>query len=144
VRWRQTETQLAWDAVKRHEIVGHGLGVFHRPRLVNDIFSGNDGRLYVHNYYLWLLVKGGWIYALATGGLLVLAAHRLVFWTVDDVGERLLRLVLACGLVGVLAAAVVGPLAGASWSCRNCRSCRCVRVDARVARAASDRRRTGR
>jgi hypothetical protein len=109
VRWRQTETQLAWDAVKRHEIVGHGLGVFYRPRLVNDIFSGNDGRLYVHNYYLWLLVKGGWIYALATGGLLVLAAHRLVFWTVDDVGERLLRLVLGCGLVGVLAAAVVAP-----------------------------------
>lgn len=98
VRWRQTETQLAWDAVKRHEIVGHGLGVFYRPRLVNDIFSGNDGRLYVHNYYLRLLVKGGWI-----------ADHRLVFWTVDDVGERLLRLVLGCGLVGVLAAAVVAP-----------------------------------
>ena len=112
VQWRDVETRLAEDSIARHPVSGTGLGVFYRPYVPGEPFIGDDGRIYVHDYYLSLLVKGGVLYlaviAIVLGGAIV----RLLFARAGSVAERGWRLTAGCGLVALAAVGVVAPWAG--------------------------------
>jgi hypothetical protein len=112
VQWRDIETRLAEHSIARHPMSGIGLGVFYRPYVPGEPFVGDDGRIYVHDYYLSVLVKGGVLYlaviAITIGGAIV----RLLFGRAGSVAERGWRLTAGCGLVALAAVGVVAPWAG--------------------------------
>jgi O-antigen ligase len=57
---REAENRYAEAAVDRAPLVGHGLGYAYRPGYgPKDSFTATKGQYYIHNFYLWLLVKSG-------------------------------------------------------------------------------------
>jgi O-Antigen ligase len=112
VQWRDVETRLAEHSIARHPLSGIGLGVFYRPYVPGEPFIGDDGRIYVHDYFLSVLVKGGALYlaviAMTVGGAIV----RLLFGRAGSAAERGWRLAAGCGLVALTAVGVVAPWAG--------------------------------
>lgn len=57
---REVENDFALAAVRDAPITGHGLGYAYRPAYgARDTFTATVGPYYVHNFYLWLLVKTG-------------------------------------------------------------------------------------
>jgi hypothetical protein len=105
VQWRLTEDRLALASFDDHPVLGAGLGVFYRPHVVGEPFTNAGGRLYVHDYWIWLLVVGGVAYfgivLLLYGG----ACVRLLFVR----GMHPWAPVLGAGLAGVLTTSVVAP-----------------------------------
>lgn len=105
-RWRTVEQNLALEAVAGSPALGLGAGVFYRPSVPNDPFSDDAGKLYVHNYFVWLLVKGG---VLGLGLVLLVLARGLAGLLMAR--EAPVAAVLGCGLGGILAASWVAPWA---------------------------------
>jgi len=111
-RWRYAEYEYALPQVVSHPLLGLGLGARYRPfdaRLDYEFF---DGRAYVHNGHLWVLLKTG---LLGYGGLLWLSLAFLIrgfkYWRgVPDptVGGVILGFTLTYSTV--LIAAVVSPV----------------------------------
>lgn len=54
---RRVENQYAWDQIKAHPILGIGLGNSYRP---GGAWADDQG-VYIHNGYLWILLKMGLI-----------------------------------------------------------------------------------
>lgn len=111
VKWRSTENRLAFDAFQSSPIVGTGLGVFYRDVVPGEPFTDEGGRLYVHDYWLWLLVKGGVVLA-----AVMLLVYGRCLWDLLFAGvrrlsdeDRTVPVAVGCGLVSILAAAVVAP-----------------------------------
>ena len=106
VSWRNRESQLAIDAFEASPIVGTGAGVFYRPRVTGEPFTDDSGRIYVHDYALWLLVTGGVIYFALMATILVGTAVTLLC------GVRLgapLAVPAGCGFAALLAVSYVAP-----------------------------------
>lgn len=88
--WRVRESAAAVASLNDHPIAGTGFGVPYRPFLFMEIFSGTDGLTYVHNMYLWVAVKTGWVgatlslvaLAILAGRLLIGAAKHRDRWSV--------------------------------------------------------------
>ena len=59
VRWRDREAEQAVSAFFERPAWGTGFGLPYRSHLYLEIFNGNDGLTYIHNSYLWVLVKCG-------------------------------------------------------------------------------------
>lgn len=64
LRWRYSEYEYALAQITSHPFIGLGLGVRYRPwdpsldwKGPDD--SGFDGRAYIHNGHLWILMKSG-------------------------------------------------------------------------------------
>jgi O-antigen ligase len=71
--WRLTENQYAWAKIEANPIAGIGLGGEYKPTLV-PMSTFSEQTRYVHNAYLYILLKMG-----AIGLLLVLLNHFLLF-----------------------------------------------------------------
>lgn len=74
LRWRDIEYQYAVPQVLAHPLLGLGMGARYRPFTTLD-YVGFDGRAYMHNGHLWVMVKVG---LLGYGALAVAAA--LFMW----------------------------------------------------------------
>jgi hypothetical protein len=111
VQWRDIEDRLAEQSIGRHPVSGLGLGVFYRPYVPGEPFVGDAGRIYVHDYYLALLVKGGVLYLAVILVMMLGAIGRLLWCRPSSVGERGWRLTGGCGLAALVAVGVVAPWA---------------------------------
>lgn len=69
--WRAREADAAIAAVFQSPVLGSGFGVPYRSFLAGEIFTGEDGLTYLHNTYLWVLVKGGTALALLLSAYLI-------------------------------------------------------------------------
>jgi O-antigen ligase len=114
---RLREWNRAWDMIRQHPIVGNGLGaevVFDSP-MYDEVhrrmgFRSHD--VYMHNSYLWLLVKTGLVGLLLVCGLLWLAVQKVVL-SVRTPGLRVpANLVIGLGsaLAAQLVVAFFGPM----------------------------------
>ena len=70
--WRLTENQFAWTKIRANPALGIGLGGEYKPRLIPNALFTEQTR-YIHNGYLYILLKMGVI-----GLLLVLCNHVLL------------------------------------------------------------------
>jgi O-antigen ligase len=122
---REVENQFAVAAIRDAPVLGHGLGYAYRPAYgPRDTFTATVGPYYVHDFYLWVLVKAGvvglalWLlvalqpllahlrrvtsrgvaFAGATAGLLVVCVVAPLPTGIDD-GGSLVTGVLLGGLV---------------------------------------------
>lgn len=103
VQWREIETHMALDAIAQSPIYGLGAGVFYRPAVAQEPFPDAGGRLYVHNYFLWALVKGGLLYLTLVLAVMWIGLRGLLSSTAPAL------VAIGCGLAGVLAAGWVAP-----------------------------------
>ncbi|MCD2170216.1 O-antigen ligase family protein [Microbacterium sp. JC 701] len=109
--WRTRETDAALQFVREHPLTGSGFGVPYRDRLLGDPFSGDYGFTYVHNFFVWILVKLGVpLFIVVFGAFLVLVVRLCVRVTkgTDSGRSAQLGLALAAGF-GIVSA--VAPLA---------------------------------
>ncbi len=58
-RWRYFEYEYALPQIASHPVVGLGLGAKYRPFIPGIDWEGFDGRGYVHNGHLWILLGTG-------------------------------------------------------------------------------------
>lgn len=66
VIYREVETQNLLRAFASSPVVGHGLGYEYQPGSGEaNSFWATKGRSYAHNFWLWMLVKGGLIALIA-------------------------------------------------------------------------------
>lgn len=105
--WRVKEASAAWKSIGDHAIVGTGLGVRYRGTLPGEIFPGDTGLTYIHNSYLWVLVKLGFVGAAALGALFLSIASRPV--ALSRRGERALALLVTLPLLAIFAQSYVSP-----------------------------------
>lgn len=105
ISWREREAELAFNSGLESPILGQGAGVFYRPRVAGDPFRDAGGRLYVHNYFLWVFVKGGMVYLALILLVFGFGLRGLV------VSKHSVLCAMGCGLAGVLAAGWVAPWA---------------------------------
>jgi O-antigen ligase len=59
LRWRDFEYRYGIPAVLERPLLGTGLGARYRPFVLGIDWEGYDGRTYLHNAHLWILVKLG-------------------------------------------------------------------------------------
>lgn len=105
ILWRDIESGLARDAIAENPVSGLGLGVFYRPHVTGEAISEDGGLLYVHNYWLWVLVKGGYTYLAVILIVWFTALYKLLIRAADQP----VAVALGCGLAAVLACAFVAP-----------------------------------
>jgi hypothetical protein len=110
-QWRSTEGRLALDAIARAPLAGTGIGVFYRPSVQGEPFTDDGGKLYSHNYYYWLLIKGGVAYLSIIAGLTLMAIGRLLAAARPSDVAQPLYVFAAAGLTGIAATSWVAPFA---------------------------------
>lgn len=59
LRWRDFEYKYALPQIASHPLIGLGLGARYRPFLPGIDYEGFDGRWYMHNAHLWMMLKSG-------------------------------------------------------------------------------------
>ncbi|WP_186628655.1 O-antigen ligase family protein [Rhodococcus sp. BP22] len=110
VGWRFTETEAAVRFLIQNPLAGSGLGAFYRDRIASEPFRGDEGRLYLHNFYVLLFVKFGFVMGVMILSAIIgsvirmiragkLAAGRADYWTVS-----------ACGFISMLMVSTVAPV----------------------------------
>lgn len=109
VLWRVDETRLAVQAIEKNPL-GTGFGQFYRANQPNEPFRGNEGRLYIHNFFLLWPVKLGLIVgvlalsALAVGMIGIFYPRRRCRPEIRE-----LLVISGCALLGLGAANFVAP-----------------------------------
>lgn len=73
--WRYYENEIAWKHIKSSPLFGIGLGSSYRPPAQSDVVA--EQVRYVHNAYLYLLLKGG----LVALGLFLVFIYKLIWVT---------------------------------------------------------------
>lgn len=110
--WRGVEYEHALPQIATRPILGLGLGSEYRPwdaRLDSDTF---DGRYYLHNAHLWIVLKTGWLgYACLLWFSFLFLSRALRLWRgVDDPTGRSTVLGVGALYAGILVAALVNPI----------------------------------
>jgi O-antigen ligase len=59
LRWRDFEYKYAFPQIMSHPLIGLGLGSRYRPFILGIDHEEFDGRTYMHNGHIWILVKTG-------------------------------------------------------------------------------------
>lgn len=110
VGWRYVETNLAFDYILQNPILGSGLGGYYRDRVAGEPFTGNAGRLYVHNYFVLVLVKFGVVGGLILIFLFLLGLGRMIrAGSVVASKNAPLWSAAACAFLGIFASNLVAP-----------------------------------
>ncbi len=111
LRWRDTEYQYALPSIMRHPLLGLGMGAQYRPVTSLD-YDGFDGRAYMHNGHLWVIVKIG---VLGFGALALTAGlylwRALKHWRgLPGPQTRGIVLGFALTFIGVVIGSIVNPI----------------------------------
>lgn len=116
-RWRYFEYEHAFPQIMSHPLIGLGLGARYRPwdpRLdwKAPDGSGFDGRAYIHNGHLWILLKSGLLGYLCLLWLsLAFLVRGFEYWRrIPDRQMRGAVLGFTLTYIGVLIGAVVNPM----------------------------------
>jgi O-antigen ligase len=68
LRWRDFEYQYALPQIASHPVLGLGMGAMYRPLVQGRDHEYYDGRTYIHNGHVWIILKSGilgylsWLY----------------------------------------------------------------------------------
>lgn len=102
LRWRDFEYGYAIPHILSNPFVGLGLGAMYRPFVHNRDWSGFDGRTFIHNGHIGILMKSGIFgYLGMLGFLLILLIRGLRNW--QSISESYMRaIVLAFALSSLL------------------------------------------
>lgn len=104
ILYREMEHRHGTEAVSRSPVWGHGLGYAYQPPVAGmGIFGSTQAMYYAHNFYLWILIKGGILGFLAFWGL---AAPPLL--PVRN-SSHSTHLALSFATISLLAVSVVAP-----------------------------------
>ncbi|MBN2469711.1 MAG: O-antigen ligase family protein [Anaerolineae bacterium] len=110
-RWRDTEYHYALPQILNHPLLGLGMGARYRPLTSLD-HNAFDGRAYMHNGHLWVMVKIG---MLGFGALAITAGlylwRALKYWQFLP-GPQMRGIVLGFGLtfIGAIIGSIVNPI----------------------------------
>jgi hypothetical protein len=108
IQWRAIETEHVLASIKKHPIIGVGLGARYRPFDTRLDAENYDGRRYTHNGHLWLISKTGVLsYLLFVWLAVVFVIRGLRHWRqIDDPLESAAVLSFSLALIGVFIAAI--------------------------------------
>jgi hypothetical protein len=112
LRWRDFEYEHGFIKLMETPVIGTGLGAMYRPFVFRRDRPGFDGRRYMHNGHLYLLVKTGLLGYICFFSLSVLFIYRgLKYWRkIPDPKMGTVVLGLALGYLGAMVVAIVDPL----------------------------------
>jgi O-antigen ligase len=112
LEFRYLENQYALRRIGERPLLGLGLGAAYRPLDPHLDWEGFDGRRYIHNGHLWLILKTGLLGYLSFLGLSVLFIWRgLRNWRhVPDDWGRGVSLGLTLSYVGLLVGSLFSPM----------------------------------
>ncbi|MFC9836883.1 O-antigen ligase family protein [Rhodococcus sp. NPDC127530] len=111
VGWRFVEMRAAWSYVLQHPLFGTGFGAFYRPRIADEPFVGDQGRLYLHNYFALLGVKFGIVCGLLLLVAFLICAVRMVrAGNQEPSGFSEMWPAMACGFIALLTVSAVAPV----------------------------------
>lgn len=110
LRWRDFEYKYAFPRVLSHPLLGLGLGAYYRPLTSKD-HKDFDGRAFIHNGHLYVLLKAGGIAYLALICFTILALVRgLRFWKlIEDSYMKGIVLAFALTFMEVIVVSIVEP-----------------------------------
>ena len=119
LRWRDFEYSYALPQIASHPLSGLGLGSTYRPWVSGKDWEGYDGRSFIHNGHLHIMLKSGLLgYAFLAWLSLAFLWRAYKYWQL--VPDREMRaLMVGCLLTyaGVLIGSVVSPiLINANWT----------------------------
>lgn len=111
-RDRYVEYGYALSQVRSHPILGMGLGAKYRPLLPDVDYEGYDGRSWLHNGHLWILVKTGVLgYISMTWLSVMFLSQGFRGWRyVADPKMRATVLAVILTYLGIQIASIVEPL----------------------------------
>jgi hypothetical protein len=119
LRWRDFEYVHALPHIVEHPVFGLGLGATYRPWLHDFDHIGFDGRGYIHNGHVWIMLKAGLLsYACLVGASAVFLIRGLTRWRrVADPFLRATVLAFCLVYIGVLLGSLVNSmLVQAYWT----------------------------
>jgi O-antigen ligase len=104
VQYRVLENLYLWQAIDTSPLLGHGFGYAYKPAYGQaGSFTATSGQWYAHNFYLWLIVKGGIV------GLLA-----FLYWAMTPLAAlargSTAAIALGLGGVGLIAVSFVAPI----------------------------------
>lgn len=110
LRWRDFEYKYAFPRVISHPLLGLGLGAYYRPLTSKD-HKDFDGRAFIHNGHLYVLLKAGGIAYLALIFFTISALVRgLKFWKlIEDGYMKGIVLAFALTFMEVIVVSIVEP-----------------------------------
>lgn len=105
VLYRERENSFLFQAIRDQPFVGHGFGYAYKPgEGAAGSFWADKGTIYAHNFYLWVLVKTGFLGLAAWLWLSAAALLRAVR------NRQPSTQFLSCGAIALLAVSVVAPM----------------------------------
>lgn len=112
LRWRDFEYFYAFRQIAVHPLLGVGPGADYRPWVPGMDHDIYDGRDYIHNGHVWIMVKMGLpAYACVVWFSLVFFYRSFVHWrAVDDPAFRSCVLGFPLVYIGVLLGSIVNPM----------------------------------
>ena len=111
IGWRFIEMEATQKFVAENPLFGSGFGGFYRDRIAGEPFRGDQGRIYMHNYFTLILVKFGLVIGVLILGIIVTAIIRLVRrGAIDGSEQGRPYSVLACSFGAMLVVSAVAPI----------------------------------
>ncbi|RJP50456.1 MAG: hypothetical protein C4583_10545 [Anaerolineaceae bacterium] len=112
LRWRDFEYEYAYPQIIAHPLLGLGLGAQYRPFVPHRDHANYDGRGFIHNGHVWIMVKTGLIGYFAMLCLIVLFLYRgFRYWnTLSDQTARAIGLGCTLVYLGMLVGTLVEPM----------------------------------
>jgi O-antigen ligase len=117
LRWRDFEYQYAIPQIASHPLIGLGSGAMYRPFVVGKDYIGFDGRTYIHNGHLSIIVKSGILGYLTFFVFSLVALLRgIKFWRrIPNSQLQAILLGFTLAYLGILIGSIVSPMVVTGW-----------------------------
>lgn len=118
LRWRDFEYQYAIPQIASHPILGLGMGARYRPFVSGKDSNNYDGRKFIHNGHVYIMIKSGLLggYLAFFSFSLVSLLRGLIFWRqVSDPQSQAIVLGFTLAYLGILVGSLVAPMIMAAW-----------------------------
>ncbi|MGB1285918.1 MAG: O-antigen ligase family protein [Aggregatilineales bacterium] len=119
LEFRRIESEYALKRLSPPPLFGLGAGANYRPKLDALDSENFDGRGYIHNAHLWVILKTGVLGYGALMAMFLLTIFRGIrYWKIVDApGDRAILLGFSLSLIGILTSAIVDPiLSDLTWT----------------------------
>lgn len=117
LRWRDFEYQFAMPQIAAHPLLGLGQGAMYRPFVIGKDSAEFDGRRYIHNGHLHLIVKAGllgYLSFVAFTGVALVRGFR--FWKqIPNTHLQAILLGFTLAYLGILIGSLVSPMIVTAW-----------------------------
>jgi O-antigen ligase len=117
LRWRDFEYQYAIPQIVSHPLIGLGQGARYRPFVIGKDWKLFDGRGFIHNGYLSIIVKSGLLGFLSLLAFsLIVLVHGFKFWArIPNLQFQAILLGFTLAYLGILIGSVVSPMIVTGW-----------------------------